>query len=36
MYPFTKSPPDGAKTSIYLASSPEAEGVSGKYWDNCK
>lgn len=27
---------DGAKTSIYLASSPEAKGMSGKYWDKCK
>jgi hypothetical protein len=24
------------QTSIYLASSPEAEGVSGKYWDKCR
>jgi len=27
---------DGAKTSIYLASSPEVEGESGKYYDLCK
>lgn len=27
---------DGAKTSIYLASSPEVKGVSGKYFDKCK
>lgn len=31
-----KSETDGAKTSIYLASSPEVEGVSGTYFDNCK
>jgi retinol dehydrogenase-12 len=27
---------DGAKTSVYLASSPEVAGVSGKYFDKCK
>ncbi len=27
------SPAQGAQTSIYLASSPEVKGVSGKYWD---
>ncbi len=27
---------DGAKTSIYLASSPEVEGVTGKYFVECK
>jgi len=32
MRPFMKSPARGAETSIYLASSPEAEGVSGKYF----
>ena len=26
----------GAKTSVYLATSPEAKGISGKYFDNCK
>ncbi|MFW9828429.1 MAG: SDR family oxidoreductase [Candidatus Thorarchaeota archaeon] len=31
---FFKSPEEGAKTSIYLASSPEVEGVSGKYFAN--
>ena len=30
------SPAEGAKTSIYLASSEAAKGVSGKYWDKCK
>jgi hypothetical protein len=30
--PFLSSPEQGAETSIYLASSPEVEGVSGKYY----
>lgn len=30
------SPADGALTSIYLASSEEVKGISGKYWDKCK
>jgi retinol dehydrogenase 14 len=30
--PFLSSPEQGAETSIYLASSPEVEGVSGKYF----
>jgi len=34
--PFFKSPEKGAETSIYLASSPEVEGVSGKYFANCR
>lgn len=25
----------GAKTSVYLATSPEVKGISGKYFDNC-
>lgn len=29
------SPEKGAATSVYLASNPDAEGISGKYWDNC-
>jgi NAD(P)-dependent dehydrogenase (short-subunit alcohol dehydrogenase family) len=33
--PFFKSPEKGAKTSIYLATSPEVEGISGKYFVNC-
>ncbi|MBY8983904.1 MAG: SDR family oxidoreductase [Candidatus Lokiarchaeota archaeon] len=33
---FMKSPKKGAKTSIYLASSPEVEGVSGKYFEKKK
>jgi hypothetical protein len=34
--PFELTPEKGAKTAIYLAASPEVEGVSGKYFDNCK
>jgi NAD(P)-dependent dehydrogenase (short-subunit alcohol dehydrogenase family) len=34
--PFLKSPAKGATTSIYLASSPQVEGVTGKYFANCK
>lgn len=34
--PFFIAPEDGAATSIYLASSPEVEGVTGKYFDKCK
>jgi retinol dehydrogenase-14 len=34
--PLLKSPQKGAATSIYLASSPEVEGVSGKYFINSK
>jgi len=30
------TPEQGAQTSIYLASSPEVEGVSGKYFIKCK
>jgi len=30
------SPAEGAATSIYLATSPEAAGKSGKYWDKCE
>ena len=30
------SPAKGAETSIYLASSAEVKGQSGKYWDRCK
>lgn len=29
---FAKSPEEGAETSVYLASSPEVEGISGKYF----
>lgn len=34
--PFMKSPARGAITSIYLASSPEVEGVTGQYFANRK
>ncbi len=32
MQPFLLNPEKGAETSIYLASSPEVQGVSGKYF----
>jgi NAD(P)-dependent dehydrogenase (short-subunit alcohol dehydrogenase family) len=34
--PFLLTPEKGARTTVYLASSPEVEGVSGKYFDKCK
>jgi NAD(P)-dependent dehydrogenase (short-subunit alcohol dehydrogenase family) len=34
--PFFLSPKQGARTSVYLASSPEVEGVTGKYFAKCK
>lgn len=34
--PFQKKVDEGAQTSIYLASSPEVENVSGKYFADCK
>jgi retinol dehydrogenase-14 len=34
--PFLKTPKKGAATSIYLASSPEVEGVTGKYFVDSK
>ena len=33
---FGKSPDEGAETSVYLASSPEVKGITGKYWANKK
>jgi NAD(P)-dependent dehydrogenase (short-subunit alcohol dehydrogenase family) len=33
---FMKTPEKGAKTSIYLATSAEVEGVSGRYFVNCR
>jgi NAD(P)-dependent dehydrogenase (short-subunit alcohol dehydrogenase family) len=33
---FFRTPESGAATSIYLASSPQVEGVSGKYFSNSK
>jgi NAD(P)-dependent dehydrogenase (short-subunit alcohol dehydrogenase family) len=34
--PFSISPARGARTSVYLASSPELAGVSGHYFTRCK
>jgi NAD(P)-dependent dehydrogenase (short-subunit alcohol dehydrogenase family) len=34
--PFFLSAAKGARTSVYLASSPEVEGVSGEYFVKCK
>lgn len=34
--PFLRTEEKGARTSIYLASSPEVEGVSGKYFIDCR
>jgi hypothetical protein len=31
-----KTPAQGAATPIYLASSPEVEGITGRYFVNCK
>jgi NAD(P)-dependent dehydrogenase (short-subunit alcohol dehydrogenase family) len=33
---FLITPEKGAETTIYLASSPEVEGITGKYFDKCK
>ena len=33
---FMKSPQQGAETSVYLATSPDVEGVSGRYFINCQ
>jgi NAD(P)-dependent dehydrogenase (short-subunit alcohol dehydrogenase family) len=33
---FSLTPEQGADTLIYLASSPEVEGITGKYWNNRK
>jgi len=33
---FMLSPEEGARTSVYLASSPEVEGVTGKYFVKCR
>jgi len=35
-YLFAIDEEQGAKTSVYLASSPEVEGVTGKYFDKCR
>ncbi len=34
--PFLLSTEEGARTSVYLASSPEVAGVTGKYFSKCK
>lgn len=34
--PFLTTPEKGARTSVFLASSPEVEGVTGRYFDHCK
>jgi retinol dehydrogenase-12 len=34
--PLFKSPEEGAKTSIYLAAAPEVEGISGRYFADCR
>ena len=36
MKPFMKAPTQGAATSIYLASSPALETVTGRYFANSK
>jgi retinol dehydrogenase-14 len=33
---FTKPPEEGAATPVFLATSPEVEGVSGRYFDACR
>ena len=33
---FMLSPEQGARTTVYLATSPDVEGVTGKYFDKCK
>ena len=33
---FLATPEKGARTTLYLATSPEVEAVSGKYFNNCK
>jgi NAD(P)-dependent dehydrogenase (short-subunit alcohol dehydrogenase family) len=34
--PFGRSPEKGAETAVYLCASPEVEGVTGKYFFDCK
>ena len=33
---FAITPEEGARTSVYLASSPEVEGVTGNYYTKCR
>ena len=35
MWFFTKTPKQGAQTTLHCAVADEAEGVTGKYWSNC-
>ncbi len=34
--PFLLTPEEGAATSVYLASSPEVEGITGQYFSKCR
>ena len=34
--PFMKTPAEGADTAVYLASSPQVEGITGRYFANRK
>lgn len=34
--PLFTDPERAAKTYVYLASSPDVEGISGKYWEHCR
>ena len=34
--PFFRTPDDGAATSLYLATSPAVDGISGRYFANCR
>jgi NAD(P)-dependent dehydrogenase (short-subunit alcohol dehydrogenase family) len=34
--PFFRSPAQGAETSVYVATSPDVAGVSGRYFANCR
>ncbi len=36
LHRFALTPEEGARTTIYLASSPEVEGVTGQYFDKCR
>jgi hypothetical protein len=36
MWPFMKSPARGAVTSVYLASAPEVDGVTGAFYSGTK
>ena len=35
MWFLTKTPKQGAQTTLHCAVSDEAEGITGKYWSNC-